>query len=1714
MEETGVQNVFKALEGGDPLAAAQFARARLADHPTEGETWFLLGVAERALGNPRAAADSYRRALVTHAGHADVWFNLGNALVDCGEPAEAVEAYASAIERNPAHQAALEQTLKLAPVAGRRDLAIQAASRLSALEPQNLDRQVARLRTLREGGLWEEAFQAFQAALPNGLEHTGFLLEGAEILEQRGDYRALAVLYHRLEGLLPDNAVVKFHLGLNRLRTGQNAAALGVLQEAERLGLKERALWVNLGTALARVDRVDEALEYLERAAPDYATDPSAYVFAFALRQKLCDWRHHDRLDADLLAPAVAGVGADQYPALPFPFTAYPGRIDEAQQLAIARRFAAYVGRSAKPRDSHPRKGARARIRLGYLSADFHDHATAHLMLGLFKRHDRTRFEVFAYSYGPDDGSDYRARIRAEVEHFVDLAPLTDRDAAARIHADEIDVLIDLKGYTREARTAILAFRPAPVQVAWLGYPGSMGAPFIDYAIVDATVVPPTQATHYTERLLYLPHCYQVNDDEQVIDPRVPTRDEAGLPAKGFVFACFCAHYKIDPAAFAAWMRILKGVPGSVLWLIDGYEAARNNLRAAARAAGVDPDRLVFAPRRKKAEHLARHAAADLFLDTLAYNAHTTMSDALWAGLPAITCPGETFARRVGASLLRAMDLPELVARDVDEYVRLAVSLARDRARLAGVREKLARRRDTAPLFDTAGFVRDLETRLAEIAPLTDQERGRRMQEEATLRSAVEALELEDAERACRLAEQALDSGTDRADAWNLLAVGLRRQKRFDLAALAYRRGLGLKPDYADMVGNYANLLREQDRIFESLPLYREATQLAPDSRTAASNLAAALSAAGEPEAQLEALALAERLDPENPDTHWDKALALLMTGKLREGFAEYEWRHRRRQPPPRNYPEPMWHGELLEGQRIFLHWEQGYGDVLQFLRFVPLVVAAGGQVVLEVQPGLERLVEGIEGVVEVTEAPAPPPPFDVWNSLLSVPHILGIDEATLPADRQYLHAPTALGEQWRKRLGRKPRPRIGLVWAGNPNVKNDRLRSPRLAPLLPLLDIKDVDWVLLQQGDGRRDLAGFKPGRHVIDLGAEVTDFADTAAIMAELDLVVSSDTSTAHLAAALGCETWVLLHYASDWRWGLGDATPWYPGVRLFRQSVYADWTDVTRRVRDAVCEKFEVSRPRAGRKPAPAGTPDTDPPPLLTEAFALYQRGRHRLARMAAREALGADSSRPDAWCLLGVIERNLGDTAAAERAYRRALAILPDYVDAWFNLGNLFRGAKRLEDARDAYDAVVRRQPKHAQALSLLSDVQRELQQLEAAEAAARGAVAVRPDFAEAWGHLGNALNDLERFEEAAACYERALTLPDCPPETHYNKGVALQRARHVDEAIDCYRRILVERPEETHAHYNLATALLTQGEFGEGFREYEWRLAKPDLRPRPYPQPAWRGEPPAGRRILLYWEQGYGDTFQFLRFVPLLAQRGARVVLELQSGLKPIASLLPGVESVHDAGETLPAFDLHAPLLSVPARLGIDARTFPATMPYLSAPPHLVDLWRSRLGPGTDRLRIGLVWAGNPNVRNDRVRSPRLEPLLPLFDLPGIEWHVLQKGDGRRDLESHRLPDCVLDTAASVSEFADTAAIMGEMDLVLTSDTSTAHLAAALGCETWVFLHYAADWRWMSGDTTAWYPGLRIFRQQAPGAWDDVVSRVLAALRLATRRNREEVAEAL
>ncbi|QJD29347.1 O-linked N-acetylglucosamine transferase, SPINDLY family protein [Methylococcus geothermalis] len=426
-----------------------------------------------------------------------------------------------------------------------------------------------------------------------------------------------------------------------------------------------------------------------------------------ALSQLVCDWSYQDtwvQAMRDLLARGVSGKLA------PFSLLSFPemsaGEQRQCSELWLRDRIAASEEqRQARNFEFTP--SGRMKLRIGYLSSDFHEHATAFLLVEMLELHDRARFEIFAYSYGPDDGKGMRQRLERTFDRFTDIEALTNEDAASLIHRDGIDILVDLKGYTRASRTMILTFRPAPIQVNYLGYPGTLGGDFADYIVTDPVLTPQESAEHYSEAFAYLPDSYQPHGCRGAVGEK-PSRKDAGLPERGFVFCCFNQAYKITPVVFDIWCRLLAAVPGSVLWLLKNPSAEANLEREALRR-GIAPARLVFADEKPQIEHLGRLQLADLMVDTWPYNAHTSASDALWAGVPIVTCMGETFPSRVAGSLLSAIGLPELITTELGDYHDLALELATQPERLARVNARLMANRLTTPLFDTPRYTRNLE---------------------------------------------------------------------------------------------------------------------------------------------------------------------------------------------------------------------------------------------------------------------------------------------------------------------------------------------------------------------------------------------------------------------------------------------------------------------------------------------------------------------------------------------------------------------------------------------------------------------------------------------------------------------------------------------------------------------------------------------------------------------------------------------------------------------------------------------------------------------------------------------------------------------------------------------------------------------------------------------------------------------------------------------
>jgi predicted O-linked N-acetylglucosamine transferase (SPINDLY family) len=683
-----------------PEALASFDKA-LAIKPDFAEALNNRGIALKELQRPQEALTSYDQALAIAPNSAEALYNRGNALLELKRPEDALLSYDRALALKPGSAEVLDHRGNALKELERYDEALASYEKAIAIKPNNASVYYNLGTTLQTLHRHREALANFDKAVAIKPDFAEALNNrGVALKELRREEEALAS-FERALGANAGYAEALCNRGNALKILGRDEEALASYNGALAIRPDFADAFYNRGNALKQMKRYDEALRSFDQAVAINPNHPDAHGGAEAVLA-LCDWDRAAKVAAELAVEVEAGK-----PSVT-PFTLLGYLDDPALQLQCAK---TYLKENIPVRPDALWNGAIYRhdkIRIAYLSADFHEHATAYLLADLLEGHDRSRFEVVGISFDRDDGSEMRRRLVKSFDQFHDVRVKDDREAAKLLNDMEIDIAIDLKGHTQDARPEILSFRPAPVQVNFLGYPGTMGADFIDYIIADPVVAPLEQQAFYTEKILHLPDCYQPNSQRRIAD-RAPSRQEARLPDQGFVFCCFNNNYKITSPVFGVWMRLLQNVPGSVLWLLRDNPGAERNLRREAEARAIGGDRLIFADRLPHDEHMARHRLADLFLDTLPVTAHTTASDALWAGLPLLTCCGKSFVARVAASTLHAANLPELVTHSLQDYEALALKLASDPALLHSVRQKLEKNRLSSPLFDTQRYRRHIE---------------------------------------------------------------------------------------------------------------------------------------------------------------------------------------------------------------------------------------------------------------------------------------------------------------------------------------------------------------------------------------------------------------------------------------------------------------------------------------------------------------------------------------------------------------------------------------------------------------------------------------------------------------------------------------------------------------------------------------------------------------------------------------------------------------------------------------------------------------------------------------------------------------------------------------------------------------------------------------------------------------------------------------------
>lgn len=1009
---------------------------------------------------------------------------------------------------------------------------------------------------------------------------------------------------------------------------------------------------------------------------------------------------------------------------------------------------------------------------------------------------------------------------------------------------------------------------------------------------------------------------------------------------------------------------------------------------------------------------------------------------------------------------------------------------------------------------------------------------------------ALEAQKAGDDQTAEAAYRELLEQVPDYADAWNNLGVLLQRSQRsaealacFDrLVALepgearghanrgvvlkalgrhedaidAYRASLAGYPDNDSAHGNLGNLLFDLKRYQEALPHYAAAARQQPGHAGYRLMHAKALLECGFPDAaaaEFHALLPLETTTPTMRADAWgllarvwserhclaeaiacfdrglqaqvgyaaliyNRSLARLLAGDLAGGFADYEHRFDVPGFPGRRMAtsHPAWSGEALPGKTLFIHAEQGAGDTLQFARYLPSVlerIGPDGRVVFAVPPGLPDVLPVQDRVTLVTNGEAMPA-VDVVCPLLSLPHLLGTDVLDIPAPVPYLRIDPVRSVNWYNALlPHAGQLRIGLAWAGNPAHSNDANRSMALTELAPLLELPGLKFFSLQVGERAADIGRLAWQDKLIDLAPHLHDYADTAAALAHLDLLVCVDTSVAHLAGGLGVPTWLMLPHMPDWRWQLNRAdSPWYPGTRLFRQERAGDWSGVVARIAAALADFCPEA---ATRRPPAADFP-------VEEARRHLELKEVANATQLAWAALRQHPFHPQAWNLLAVAAWGRQDAPAAVLFGSRAARFNAGDPANWSNLGAFLKAAGRFEEASFFLQKAVK----------------------------------LSPDSAGAWSNLSNTLSALGRFDEAIEAARRAIELAPAAAEYHYNLGVVLREVENFPEALAAFRQAQVLDPAHVRAQLHEALLELTLGDFAAGWDHYECRWLQPDCKEvRHFNRPQWLGEDIAGKRILIHAEQGFGDTLQFIRYIPMVAARGAEVVLVVQPSLESFAARIPGVAHLIPSGEPLPACDYHCPLLSLPRAFRTVLATIPAATPYLQPLPELRARWHARLA-GLRNYRVGIVWAGRPTHGNDANRSMVLPQFMALLSDPRFDFVSVQKGEATRQIAALPPQARILDLDAEIESFEDTAAILCELDELLTVDTSVAHLAGALGVKTRVLLPRLPDWRWLwDRADSPWYPGMRLYRQDHRKDWSGPLVRIAKDLRTAAASKRKK-----
>ncbi|MGE5363042.1 MAG: tetratricopeptide repeat protein [Bacteroidota bacterium] len=878
------------------------------------------------------------------------------------------------------------------------------------------------------------------------------------------------------------------------------------------------------------------------------------------------------------------------------------------------------------------------------------------------------------------------------------------------------------------------------------------------------------------------------------------------------------------------------------------------------------------------------------------------------------------------------------------------------------------------------------------------------------------------------------------------------------------------------------------------------------------------------------------RLNPELAQAHYNRAEALLLDGNLQEGFAEYEWRMKKDDWIERNLPgKPLTPGTDVRGKRILVLAEQGFGDSIQFVRYLSRLKSMGAFVILECSSELYGLFEYnklADLIIRKDEQSFAGLGIEYCIYLLSLPYFFSTTIQSVPSSVRYISAQPDMVRKWSSVFAAGRKIKIGIVWAGSQKHSNDRNRSCSLSEFAGISRLPDVELYSLQKGPAASQITDIDFPLTILDHYG-LDSFAETAAAIENLDMVISVDTSVAHLAAAMGKPVWLLLPYAPDWRWLLHrEDSPWYPSIKIFRQQyLHVQWRSVFEVLEQELAQQIR-------RITHPAGIFQKDTVSILRGiALESANSGNYTQAKSMFDRILEIEQDNDSALFNAGLCLQLQGDLAGAEKYYRRAVSVNPENQGALLNIGVLLVGTgkyaealqylekytayapddynayynigvcyQHLEDNNNAivnYLKVISMQPSHAASLSNVGLLYSEQKDYVMAEKYLAEAMSCNPEYLNGINNMGHVKLKQNKLEEAWSLFERAISIM---PRSDYrfrasmlnNLGVVKFKQGDFRQAIELYDEALKTDPDSVSAHTNKASVLLLLGKFTEGWKEYEWRMEKSDWGKRKLKNPLPDDRYISGRKILVYGEQGYGDTIQFVRYLPILKKLGCTVIFECERALIPLFENLACIDRLIERNiSECPDidYDYDIGLLSLPGIFNTDLASVPAEIPYVFADKELSRKWSDLINDDDSYLKAGIVWAGSPMHVNDLNRSCGLENFEAIFDIPGIKYFSLQKGPGLLEIGGQGKNFVNLDEL-QMNTFADTAAVIDNLDLVITVDTAVAHLAAAMGKPVWILLAFVPDWRWMlNTNSSVWYPTVRLYRQPVAGDWKSVFNRL-------------------